>query len=694
MRWRLAVLLALWLGTLSPPLHPPSLPGTAPAARGVRDVEPGQWQPPEGARLRGGRLQPGLVLQPPQVEIEGCNGLPQAHTFQLVNNSGAAGAFDLDYLVPDGHGTLTGPAQLSLGDGQAVAFEVSLTPRLCAMPGETVYGRIDVSGNGWTTAAEIVQAVYLGSRWELAHQLPLACFGWLAETTVDPDDGQEYMYVAGCGTQSTYRYDPRHDTWTTLSATLPQPLYGADGVAYQGRIYARSDGQETEKRRLYIYDVAANAWSSRETPMSIDDRAHYEAVEVGGQIYFLGGERVSGEISSAVERYDPAAGTWVSVAPMLHSRSMAMAWVYADRIYVAGGRNAEGALSSTEVYDPASNTWTEDPTLFASLPAPRFGAGDAILNEQLWLTGGFDTTDSDETLYWTAAGNAWHAGPELAVAASYVESAALAGSLYTVGGLRSTTWLAHNQHLVVCPDRGECQGTLAGQVYDAELPGGPATCTAASLSITPGGSCPVTPGTGDYGPLPLLPGAYLLEASAPGYSLEVADVTLEDGAAATQDIGLWRPRVAASLLPSLVVSAPGASLTIPLQITNTGHLALEYQLLELASTPLADRNELPWLSFSPAAGEIAPLQAENIGVTFECTAAQDGQVLAGRLVVGHSDPCVAPVEIALELACQDRTRYTYLPLLLQAGKPALPAPEGVVRRRGYRRPGDPARTRP
>ena len=185
----------------------------------------------------------------------------------------------------------------------------------------------------------------------------------------------------------------------------------------------------------------------------------------------------------------------------------------------------------------------------------------------------------------------------------------VAGRLRTVGGIEGGNYLDDNQGLVVCPDRSECQGWLEGQVYDAELPGSAATCSAADLSLSPGADAVVDPVTGRYGPLTLLPGVYLLEASAPGYSLEAADVTVEAGITITRDIGLWRPRVEAGPLLCSVVLDPGTSLTLPLYITNTGHLALEYQLLEVeptaAGAPGAGTAAEGDAEATPAGGEAA-----------------------------------------------------------------------------------------
>jgi len=661
MRWIFVVLWTLWLGIMA-------LPSWAPFAHGTRPhiVYAPYDDPRPAPRHQAHLTQPALFLEPPYVAIEGCNGLPQVISFRLINNSAAAGTFLLDYRMVEGNGTLTGPEQLSVEAGQAVGFEAALTPRLCALPGEQIAGRIQATGNGWMASAELAQTVYVAPRWEMAREHPVACYDWLVETGVDPNDGQEYMYVAGCDKKGIYRYDPRRDTWTSLSGTLPAMLGNAgDGASYQGRIYALGNGLAGD-RRLYVYDIATDVWSAREVPIDFADRQGYEAIELGGHIYFLGGKLlISGRSSRAVDRFDPATGTWASAAPMLHPRAMAMAWAYEDKILVAGGRDDNGPLSSTEVYDPATDTWTEDPAILAPLPSPRYGAGDAILDGQLWITGGYETSESDATLYWDAADNTWHAGPRLARATYRTESTVVAGRLRTVGGLLAGAWLDDNQGLVVCPDRGECQGWLEGQVYDAEIPGGAATCSAAGLSLSPGGGAVVDPATGRYGPLTLLPGAYLLEASAPGYSLEAADLTVEAGITITRDIGLWRPRVEAGPVLCSVVSDPGTSLTLPLYITNTGHLALEYQLLEVAPTAArAPDDGLPWLRPSHSEGEIAPSQAATVGLTFECAAARDGGVMTGTLLLAHSDPCAAPIDIRVELDCRQRQSYGYLPLLL------------------------------
>lgn len=659
MRWRLAVLLTLWLGILASPLRPPSFHGTWPPILPVPYDDPGPF-PRHQAHL----TQPALYLEPPSVEIEGCNGLPQVISFRLINNSAADATFALDYRIVEGKGTLTGPPQLHVEAGQAMAFDVTLTPRLCALPGERIAGRIQATGNGWATSAELSQTVGVAPRWELASQHPVACFDWLVEAGVDPDDGLEYMYVAGCETQSIYRYDPRRDTWSTLAGTLPAILgHAGDGATYEGRIYARSDGQHSS-RRLYVYDIAADAWSAREMPWNIVDRQWYEAVELGGHVYFLGGQYTSGGSSRTVDRFDPLTGAWESMAPMLHPRAMAMAWAHEGKVYVAGGRDDYGPLSSTEVYDPASDTWTDDPAVFAPLPFPLYGAGDAVLDGRLWITGGYATSESDGTLFWDPADNTWHTGPRLARAAHRTESTVVAGRLHTVGGTAGGFPLGDNQGLTVCPDRAECQGWLEGQVVDAELPGGVAPCSGASLSISPGAAADVDPATGRFGPLSLLPGVYLLEASAPGYSLEAADVTVEAGTTTTREVGLWRPRVQEK--PSLcsVALSPGTSLTLPLYITNTGHLALEYHLLEVAPTAgAAPGDGLPWLSPSPTEGEVAPLQASTVNLTFDCAAARGEGLVTGTLVLTHSDPCAAPIDIRVDLDCRQRRAYGYLPLL-------------------------------
>ncbi|MBN1658800.1 MAG: hypothetical protein JXA93_10380, partial [Anaerolineae bacterium] len=143
-----------WAGDVygGPPHWPCSSDGYTPAGQSACDeyVNPQAAIPP---------CQAGLYLTPGQLDVEGCAALPQTHTFNLRNATGADGTFSLAYAVPSGNGTLTGPAQIALLAGEAQDFDVVLTPDECLPEGTQVVATVDASGNGYSDQSVITKTI-------------------------------------------------------------------------------------------------------------------------------------------------------------------------------------------------------------------------------------------------------------------------------------------------------------------------------------------------------------------------------------------------------------------------------------------------------------------------------------------------------------------------------------------------------
>jgi len=174
-------------------------------------------------------------------------------------------------------------------------------------------------------------------------------------------DGSIYAFggFAGDGTalSSVERYDPVKNTWSPV-ANMKFARGGLAAVTgSDGRIYAiggHDFGNPNADLPLRVerYDPVANTWSS----VANTNFAHVDfaaARDSDGRIYAIGA-------SGFNERYDPATDTWSSVANMNVPRSGLAAATGADgHIYALGGQNSAGQfLSSVEGYDPATNTWT------------------------------------------------------------------------------------------------------------------------------------------------------------------------------------------------------------------------------------------------------------------------------------------------------------------------------------------------
>ena len=238
---------------------------------------------------------------------------------------------------------------------------------------------------------------------------------------------------------TTEEYDPATNTWTFKAPMLT--ARSAFGIAvYQNKIYCiggYADGFSATGVNE-VYDPATNTWKTK-SPMPTP-RMNIQANVVNGKIYVIGGNP-NGTVN---EVYDPATDTWFTKAsirtavasyasavvdnkiyvitsnlnqiyhvendswsygapppsPTVLASAGATTGVFApERIYVFG---ADADLPywqltlrnfTTQSYDPKTNNWKA----CASMPTGRFDAGVAVVNDMLFVIGGFTTeyrTDS------------------------------------------------------------------------------------------------------------------------------------------------------------------------------------------------------------------------------------------------------------------------------------------------------------
>ena len=125
-------------------------------------------------------------------------------------------------------------------------------------------------------------------------------------------------------------------------------------------------------------------------------------------------------------------------------------------------------------------------------------------------------------------------------------------------------------------------GWLRGFVRDFEIEGGGPACTEPVVQIQPVDEPVPVAVDGAYGPVALPADWYTVTATAPGYSVEMAGVSVGQGMTTTQDMDLRRPVIAVS--PSSFTSitvAAGIATTYTLNISNEGHLPLDFEIMEL-----------------------------------------------------------------------------------------------------------------
>ncbi len=170
-----------------------------------------------------------------------------------------------------------------------------------------------------------------------------------------------------------------------------------------------------------------------------EGRSRMAVATDGSRLYVIAGETATG-ITDQVSIYDLRSNSWQTgaVKPTAVA-NIAAVWL-GERLYVAGGTLASGAVTdAVEVYDPRTDAWTT----CAGLPFPLAAYGAAALAGKLYLFGGWDGARyRADTLIYDPAADRWTVGTAMAEPRAFHAAGALQGVIYVVGGFDGERELA------------------------------------------------------------------------------------------------------------------------------------------------------------------------------------------------------------------------------------------------------------
>ena len=128
---------------------------------------------------------------------------------------------------------------------------------------------------------------------------------------------------------------------------------------------------------------------------------------------------------------------WLDPASAPLGRYEAAGAVVNDKLYVFGGyKNTQIQVTGrSDMYDPATDTWTR----IADMPEPLTHAGQVVHGTTVWLIGGFvgDNPGPGTTHVWkyNTLTNTWSRGPSLPAARGAGAAAIVGDKIYFFGGL-------------------------------------------------------------------------------------------------------------------------------------------------------------------------------------------------------------------------------------------------------------------
>ena len=222
--------------------------------------------------------------------------------------------------------------------------------------------------------------------------------------------GGALMIVGGYGRSAAGDWTAVTDAWMADGevwspiAPLPTPLSETVGVDIGGRAHrvtgrrplGAANGQWNDQSDVadhWVYDRDADRWeAARPCPMARNSAA---GAVLDGVIWVAGGRTVSGGGTGRLDRYDPAADRWDTLAPIPPSPTgqqvgggLAMA-AAAGKLVAFGGEwfqrgGGGGVFAETWIYDPATDRWEAGPPM----RTPRHGLAAAAVDEVIYAIAG------------------------------------------------------------------------------------------------------------------------------------------------------------------------------------------------------------------------------------------------------------------------------------------------------------------
>nr|XP_054331631.1 kelch-like protein 12 isoform X2 [Pongo pygmaeus] len=226
------------------------------------------------------------------------------------------------------------------------------------------------------------------------------------------------------------------------------------------------------------YDPKTQEWSF--LPSITRKRRYVASVSLHDRIYVIGGYDGRSRLSS-VECLDYTAdedGVWYSVAPMNVRRGLAGATTLGDMIYVSGGFDGSRRHTSMERYDPNIDQWS----MLGDMQTARegaglvvasgmiycLGAGVALLNDHIYVVGGFDgTAHLSSVEAYNIRTDSWTTVTSMTTPRCYVGATVLRGRLYAIAGYDGNSLLSSIECYDPIIDSWEVVTSMGTQRCDA-----------------------------------------------------------------------------------------------------------------------------------------------------------------------------------------------------------------------------------
>jgi len=174
------------------------------------------------------------------------------------------------------------------------------------------------------------------------------------------DDGQSTLDLVES-------YHTASRSWTPLPA-LREPRRNATLIIASGRLYVYGgDNEEYILGSVEFLDFSVGAWET--LPALSRPRHNASFCTAAGMLYLVGGHDEAEELVGYVECFRPRAGTWEVLPGTRQPKTGAAVVAVGSCLYVCGGFDDEACLSA-ERFDPAAGCWSPLPPMLKRRALP------------------------------------------------------------------------------------------------------------------------------------------------------------------------------------------------------------------------------------------------------------------------------------------------------------------------------------
>lgn len=190
------------------------------------------------------------------------------------------------------------------------------------------------------------------------------------------------LFRAGSGTRATETveiFNP-HTRRYRLGPPLPRKAGQVVALTVNGRLYAVG-GADDEGPTAEVLSIGTGETSWREDAPTPGPVLQASGCVLNGKIYIAAGPSSQ---CPGLFVYDPKQDSWSQIEHPSRPPSAPLCTAFDGRVWVMGGRGAEGGQTATFAYAPATGQWHQGP----DLPLPVSWAAAAVVNGRLLIAGG------------------------------------------------------------------------------------------------------------------------------------------------------------------------------------------------------------------------------------------------------------------------------------------------------------------